>query len=226
MKITGGIFLYFIIGLFVPLMALAQKPPKEIPSSLYQQWDKQVLERAWKLADEPYLTKEEKYIVFYINLLRANPKLFKETYVSYFEDSLIIKNRQFLSSLKVDLSKAKPMNMLELEYRLYEEAKKHANEMGKTGKTGHESVLGVSYVERVRHLTQTYKKVYENCQYGYKRGIYVVMDLLIDDGIENLSHRKSLIDENMRYLGVSIQTHAKYKYNAVIEMAYEKKKTN
>jgi uncharacterized protein YkwD len=60
----------------------------------------------------------------------------------------------------------------------------------------------------------------ENCQYGYNDGLSIVIDLLIDEEIPDLSHRKSLLNSEVKFIGVAIRKHKIYRYNCVIEMGY------
>jgi uncharacterized protein YkwD len=66
--------------------------------------------------------------------------------------------------------------------------------------------------------------VFENCQYGYGDALSIVIDLLIDEGIPSLSHRKSLLNPEVLYIGVSIKKHKTYVFNTVIELSSEIKK--
>ena len=95
--------------------------------------------------------------------------------------------------------------------------------MGIQGKTGHVSLNGESYEKRAENISKRYEKALENCQYGYSNALSIVIDLLIDEDIVDVSHRKSLINKDVKYIGVSIKKHKIYRYNCVIEMGYDLK---
>lgn len=46
-----------------------------------------------------------------------------------------------------------------------------------------------------------------------------MLQLLIDDGVPGRGHRKNILAPGMRYIGTSIQPHARYAYNCVQDFA-------
>lgn len=87
---------------------------------------------------------------------------------------------------------------------------------------GHNTSSGKKYNQRVDSLMNTYFFVKENCQYGYQKGLDILIDLMIDEGINDLGHRKTLLDAKLKYIGCSIEYHKKYRYNCVMEFAGKK----
>lgn len=166
-----------------------------------------------------YLTKNEKEVIYYINLLRINPALFAQTYLKTYLDSTNTAPSDNILSLQQDLANTKPMPVLKPQFDLFEEAKKHAIDMGKAGKIGHVSSLGETYELRTLGLTKRYQIVRENCQYGYNNALAIVIDLLIDEGIPELSHRKALLNDHLLFIGTAIRPHRIYNYNCVMELA-------
>jgi hypothetical protein len=219
----SGLKLLFSGLSFLLLWLCSSFHPVDSKNLINKKWPPALVDKIWQQSDIPYFKSEEKNTLFYINLVRVNPKLFYDTFVYHFRDSLIVKNPTFLVSLKTDLYKTPPMAPLQADITLFEVAKNHAIQMGQTGKVGHTSIYGDSYQTRMDALTRKHKKLLEACQYGYSRGLYVVIDLLIDDGVANLGHRKALLNEQAKYVGVSMQSHRKYGTNTVIELAYERK---
>lgn len=189
-----------------------------------QQWDNAALLQCNTAKDIGYLTVEEKSVVFYLNLVRVNPKLFAQTYLKNYQDTAPIKKSEYLKSLLQELNSIESLEPVLPEYDLFEVAKKHATEMGLQGKTGHISLNGESYENRAINLSKRYEKVMENCQYGYTDGLSIVIDLLIDEDIPDIGHRKSLLNKEVKYIGVAIKKHKVYRYNCVIEMGYDLKK--
>lgn len=173
--------------------------------------------------DIGYLTPEEKSVVFYINVVRTNPKLFAQTYLKNYLDTAPIEQTAYLNSLLEELNTVTPMDLLNPQYDLFQVAKKHATEMGINGKTGHISLNGDTYESRAADLIYRYKKAMENCQYGYNDALSIVIDLLIDEDIPTLSHRKSLLDKEVKFIGTAIRKHKVYRYNCVIELGYKLK---
>jgi len=60
----------------------------------------------------------------------------------------------------------------------------------------------------------------ECCSYGLEFAVDIVIQLLIDHNIVDLGHRKIILDERQRYLGVSIKNHKQYRYNAVLDFSF------
>ncbi len=188
-----------------------------------QEWDGDTIAKCNTAKDIGYLTAEEKGVIFYLNLVRVNPKLFARTYLKNYLDTAPIKKSAYLESLMKELESMVPIEVVEPQYDLYEVAKKHATEMGMQGKTGHISLNGESYEKRAIDLSSRYVRAMENCQYGYNDALSIVIDLLIDEDIPDLSHRKSLLNKEVRFIGASIKKHKVYRYNCVIEMGYDLK---
>jgi hypothetical protein len=206
----------FYIALLITLSLVSFKPGT-------QEWNSAIILKCNTAKDIGYLTAEEKGVIFYLNLVRVNPNLFARTYLKNYLDTAPIKKSVYLESLQNELESMSPVDIVEPQYDLYEVAKKHATEMGIQGKTGHVSLSGESYEKRAINLSKRYLKAMENCQYGYKEALSIVIDLLIDEDIPDLSHRKSLLNSDVKYVGVAIKKHKVYRYNCVIEMGYELK---
>jgi hypothetical protein len=159
---------------------------------------------------------QEKKVIFYINLARMNGKLFAETYLKdYIEDVRVPKNKYYRSLVKT-LKEQSSLPPLIPKEDLFKEAIKHAKEMGRTGKKGHRSANHKSFEERVKKLKNKYKIIKENNQYGFPDALSIVIDLLIDDDMESLLHRKTLLHKNLKYVGVGIRSHKTFQINTSI----------
>lgn len=187
------------------------------------QTDSSYLKHCNTAKDIGYLTQQEKSVIYYINIVRTNPKLFASKYLKNYLDTAPIKQTEYLKSLIIELNTMPPIDLLEPQYDLFEIAKKHATNMGLQGKTGHVNMNGEGYENRAMELSKRYEKAMENCQYGYSDGLSIVIDLLIDEDIPDLSHRKSLLNKDVKYIGTAIRKHKVYHYNCVIEMGYQLK---
>lgn len=167
--------------------------------------------------NENYLTNEEKEVFYYLNLMRINPPLFARTYATGYDgDEGWIKGYAWderKESLIAELSTMEALPLLYPDVQLYELAHCFADEGGKLGITGH---------DRSKTSCDTGYKA-ECCHYGGARnGLSVVMSLLIDAGENNgaLGHRRICFSGNYVKLGVSIQPHTKYEFNAVLDFGY------
>jgi uncharacterized protein YkwD len=179
-----------------------------------QEWDKEILEKANTVKDATYLTEDEKKVVFYSNLARMNGPLFATTLLKKHIYEERIRNNKWTQSLVNDLQKLKPLPPLQPDELLTKESKRHAMQSGNTGKTGHQNVSA-----RSKQALEKFTSFGENCQYGVSDPLKIVMDLLIDENVQNLGHRKNILHPDFRYTGVSIQPHKRYEMNCVIGYA-------
>jgi uncharacterized protein YkwD len=175
------------------------------------QWDKEILEKANTAANAAYLSQQEKDIILYTNLVRMDGSLFAEIYLQEFLDINELENSKFVNSLKKELKKSPKMAPLQPQKDLSDIAKGHALLSGKNGSVGHQN-----FQSRTKSAMSRYQLVGENCQYGYPDGLSIVLDLLIDEGVESLGHRKSILNSAFKNIGVSIEAHKKYRVNSVM----------
>jgi len=78
----------------------------------------------------------------------------------------------------------------------------------------------------MKKLKTKYKRLKENNQYGFSDALSIVIDLLIDDDKESLTHRKTLLNKNLKYIGVGIRSHKTYRLNTTLIFADELIVTN
>ena len=165
-----------------------------------------------------YLTAEEKEVIRLCNLARNDGKRF---WREYCEPNIENKSSSYVKSLKTDLENTHGLCPLKPSKQLYEAAKFHAIDMGKTGGWGHDSSDGLGCHDRIRKFTGKKYGTGENCSYGYNKAIDIVLRLLIDENVESLGHRKNILRPEYNFIGVSIQPHKKYGYNCVMDFAYD-----
>jgi hypothetical protein len=154
-----------------------------------------------------YLTEEEKNVIWILNMIRYDPQLFLKT---------VLKNNEVISewegsnfnSLIADINGLKPnTNVLMPDLSAYNSAKCHAIHSGITGYVGHERLTGDCNKDFFG----------ECCHYGSKDAFTIVMDLLVDEGVESLGHRILCLSSDFDKLGVSIQSHKSYRFNTVMD---------
>jgi uncharacterized protein YkwD len=134
-------------------------------------------------------------------------------------DDVRIPKNKYYRSLITMLKEQEAMPPLEPKDDLIAEAIKHSREMGRTGKKGHRSSNAESFAERMEKFKPQYTKIKESNQYGYPDALSIVIDLLIDDDQESLRHRKMLLDPELKYIGVGIRNHKKFRINTSVLLA-------
>jgi hypothetical protein len=178
-----------------------------------------------------YLTEAEKDIVLELNKLRSNPKRYAELYIEsmlqYFDGYLYkepekeekITQEGIISAEEccVFLKGMKSVPILSPERGLSLGAKDHINDQGPSGTTGHTGTDRSGPRDRVmRYGTGGY--IEENIAYGPNRADKLVISWLIDDGVPDRGHRKSLLHPEYNQVGVATGTHRRYGAMCVIEM--------
>jgi uncharacterized protein YkwD len=182
-------------------------------SSIWDSWDSSVLEKANTASDFEYYSEEEKKVVFFMNLARLDGPLFSETVLSEYNSSNNIKENSYVRSLYKDLRKVKDLPVLIPEEDLTSIAQGHAKKSGKTGHVGHRN-----FKKRFEpFMGNPYSNVGENCSYGYRDAVDIVISLLIDDGVKGVGHRKNTLNPEFNSVGVAIREHKTYRYNCVID---------
>jgi uncharacterized protein YkwD len=215
-KITLHIGLVLVLSLCCSSIFAQQYP--------FDKWDQSTLEKANTAKDVSYMTHDEKQVIFYMNLARINPKLFAETYLQEYRDSvkedgtLTSSMSSSITSLQKELRSIGSTQALHPLKELYGSASDHAKKTGRTGEVGHDD-----YEQRFAAITKKYNSYAtgENCDYGTRDPLAIVLGLLIDDGVANLGHRKNILNTNFTYVGVSIAPHKKYEWDCVIDLLGE-----
>lgn len=164
--------------------------------------------------NSPFLSQKEKQVIFILNLARTNPPLFLNSVVKYYpefsgEPELV--NSSYYKSFLDFLQKQVPLPVLQPGRDLFESALCHAISSGKTGYEGH---------DRQSENCKTVEKFQgECCFYGSDEPLKVVLELLIDEDVPSLGHRKILFTP-FTQIGISIQPHVAYRWNSVLDFAF------
>jgi uncharacterized protein YkwD len=180
-----------------------------------QQADKTLLVICNTTQHADYLSDDEKRVILYLNLARAYPEEFSKYYLPESAEKLKQTSGAAYHSLLKELKGQKSLPLLVPSKDLWQIAKAHAVDMGMSGKTGHTSSKGKTFGQRSAGLDV---KKAENCDYGNSDPLLIVSDLLIDDRVASLGHRKTILTPDFKQCGVSIQPHKKYKVNCVMDL--------
>jgi uncharacterized protein YkwD len=180
-------------------------------NGVYSQWDDQVLKKANTAAGSEFLNEDEQKVILIMNLARADGLLFAETFLKNYLALKEKKSNKYIRSLYHDLQKVKNLPMLFPEKDLYDIARDHATRSGMKGYEGHKGFKG-----RYTPVMDRYMEVGENIYYGKYTPEEIVLQLLIDEGIEDLGHRNNILNPRFNSIGVSIKPHKSYDYNCVM----------
>jgi len=180
----------------------------------YPGFSDNVVKKLNTAANEVYLSADEKEVVLMINMIRNNGQLFWDSIALPYILEKEIEHNTYVQSLKSDLKGVKNLQPLFPDKSLFEAAKRHAIASGRQGSLGHESSAG-TLKQRMQPFRGTFSYVAENCDYGSNKAIYILMNLMIDDGIPDVGHRVNILEPRINVVGVSIQPHRNYTHNCV-----------
>ena len=185
-------------------------------------WTDAELAKANTAKNASYLNAEERKTIMLVNLARMDGKKYLQTYFQEYVKSTPYNKmnssaNNYVVSLKADLDKVKNLPMLKPDEGLYKAAKYHAKDSGKNGLVGHTSSNGNSMSKRLPKYVQGWNRLAENCSYGYDNAVNIVGQLLQDDNVPSLGHRKSILDNRLEFIGVAISPHTKYRFNCVMD---------
>ena len=164
------------------------------------------LAKANTAKDATYLSQAEKDLILYCNLARLDGQTFANQYLSKMKNS----SNSYEQSLLKDLAGIKNLPMLKPNSRLAKAAKVHVDDIGPKGLVQHESSDGTATFTRVRKY---YNGGYmgENISFGYSSAMDIVLQLLVDDGVESLGHRHNILNKSFIRIGISIGSHKQYR---------------
>lgn len=160
------------------------------------------------LSPDSFHSIDEKLVLYYINYARMKPQEFLKKFVlPYNRDT----TESYVKSLIQTLRTMKPVGPLSANRSLYEGARCHAEESGRTGYVGHEH--------------KNCKKIYsaECCayaSYSEDKALHYVLQLLVDKGVSSLGHRKILLMDDLHTVGISIRPHMTFGENVVLDFQY------
>lgn len=98
-------------------------------------------------------------------------------------------------------------------------ARDHVRDQGPAGTTGHYGSDRSSPFDRMKRYGQFLVTAGENIGYGPSRGDFVVMGLIIDDGVPGRGHRKNIFNKNFKVVGIACGPHRRYGTMCVIDFA-------
>ena len=181
--------------------------------NLTKNWPMEQLRKANVNGEADFLSHKEKDVVFLCNLARINGSLFVNTILEPYLDSKNMKSNRNVKSLIKTLNQQNPLPVFHADKLLYHLAFGHAKTSGQRGTVGHDGFNG-----RFQKAKNDFWNVAENLYYGQNDPMEITLELLIDNGVSDLGHRKNMLNPVLGYIGISIQPHhSVYEYNCVME---------
>ncbi|HTG81601.1 MAG TPA: CAP domain-containing protein [Geobacteraceae bacterium] len=117
------------------------------------------------------------------------------------------------------LSRQKPLPPLAWVDGLADAAQDLVAEEGATGTVGHTGRQSGSMRTRIERHGRWRGRIGENISYGPAEPQLVVMELIVDDGVQDRGHRKNIFDPIFRAGGVACGPHPEFRNMCVIDFA-------
>ena len=176
------------------------------------------------------LEKLKKEVINETNRIRSNPKSYipiLETYIKYFDGNILEKpdtdtgietqEGAFAYQEAINFLKSqKPIEPLIYDEEVSKASQELSDLMGKTGNTG-ENAEDNNIEERISKYVDWDVAISENIDFGGFTGEDVIINLLVDDGVEDRSHRSNLFNTKIKYFGVGTSFHKEYEICTVID---------
>jgi uncharacterized protein YkwD len=175
-----------------------------------------------------YMTDFEKDVLQELNKARSNPSLYATLYIepmlTEFKGTVNIhdniQTQEGVRAVKeciVQLKSTAKIVLLAPNELLYGTAHDHTSTQSKTREVGHTSPNGKTFVDRIKPLR--FPRAGECISYGQRNGRDVVTSLLIDDGVENRGHRKTILNPQLDAAGISAGGHLAFGHMCTIDFA-------
>ena len=117
------------------------------------------------------------------------------------------------------LSRQKPLPPLSWSDGLASAAAELVVEQGRSGATGHVGRRSRGVQERIERHGRWERQIGENIAYGPKNARDMVVDLIVDDGVKERGHRKTIFAPSFTTAGVACGPHPRYETMCVMDFA-------
>jgi hypothetical protein len=180
-----------------------------------------------------YLSDEEKDVILEMNMLRHNPPMYAKQHISWMKafyngkmleipGKIPLKTSEgaeaFDECIKA-LMKAESAPPLVPSTGMTKACRLLVYDQELTGTTGHKDSAGNHPIDRLMKFGNFSGYFAENIHYGDIEPRFIVISLLIDDGVRSRGHRKNLLNPEFNRTGIAIGKHKEYGGLCVINYA-------
>ncbi len=165
-----------------------------------QTWTAEELAAANTFEKVTVLSAVDKETMLYLNLARMYP-------AKYAKIELVNEDKTSgnYKSLVKTLNAMVPVSALTFDKKAFDSATCFAKEQGLTTEIGHDRKNCKSYFFG------------ECCAYGSDTGREIIVQLLIDEGVESLGHRKICLSSGYSAVGIAFNKHKTYGFCCVLD---------
>jgi len=175
----------------------------------------------------------ESSVIEELNIARTKPRLYSDFIKEY--RKLYKGNYMYIAGSNVRIStsegvgavdeairflrKQRPLAPLAPSRGLAEAAADLVDDQSSSGETGHNGRFSGSMSRRIERHGQWKGEIGENISYGFKDPRWVVIQLIVDDGVSGRGHRVNIFNPSFRRAGAACGSHAEYGTMCVIDFA-------
>ena len=179
-----------------------------------------------------YLSNLEHEVIDELNFARVQPSEYADYLIAYSElfvgrelrergevTVLTQEGRSAVNEAMRFLRNQKPLSYLIASKGMSKAAEDMVRMQETTSQIGHKGRDGSTFAERISRYGAWDGSCSENIDYGNNKARRIVMALIIDDGVSNRGHRKSIFNPGLKRVGVACGSHRRFQYMCVIELA-------
>jgi len=178
-------------------------------------------------------TEDEKQVVLEMSKARLHPREYArwlETQLQYFEgtlwnlpDRIPLQTEEGAAALEelIAFLKTSSLSLGPLRWSegLARAARQLAQEQGPTGQTGHRGPGGSTLQSRALKQGLFQSQLVEVIDYGPEKPRWIVVQLLIDDGVPGRDHRNAIFSPSFHAAGAAIGPHTVHGEMTVVDLA-------
>jgi len=166
------------------------------------------------------------------NDIRTNPSCFipkLENVLQYFKNKIYhLPDEEAFQTFEGDqavkeaiefLKIQRPVQELTFSKELQNACKDHVEDIGPKGLTTHEGSDGKLLSDRIEKYCEWDGAIAENLEFGLKTAEHIMLNLLINDGIQQRYQRNNLFHPELKYVGIACGPHKIYSICTVIGYA-------
>ena len=179
-----------------------------------------------------YLSDLERQVVEELNLARTHPDEYADYLTAYSKlyvgrelrepgeiTILTEEGKSAVTEAIRFLKKQKSLSLLTASPGMSKAAADMVRMQETTNQIGHVGRDGSKFSDRISRYGKWGDSCGENIDYGNNNARKIVLSLIIDDGVSDRGHRKSIFTPGFSRVGVACGMHKKFRYMCVIEYA-------
>lgn len=156
----------------------------------------------------------DKAVLEEMNFARTNPAGYILSRLTPLKSSYSGTKLSALNELISEMQSMTALTAYQWGDGLYQAADEWVQSQGSTTQAGHDSNIW----KRIKKYC-SYTSAGENLSYGYSSAKDIVIQLLVDDGVETRGHRKNILSTSFTHAGCSIGSHKQYRNMCCIDFA-------